>query len=188
MKLYVLIILIILITACASKTDISKESAPEPIASPPEIQAETASEQPIPEQKPLPAEKLVEEKTENIIEIKEDSFYPGEKKIVKNTEIKWVNKDEKRRIIACYLEGKKVTTSPNLLEGGSFTYVFPEEGKYTCIDSIFGLRSTVEVGSAKPSLSPTGGVIRTGLDASSLTAISIIMGIILLFIFSRRKR
>ncbi len=128
---------------------------------------------------------------ENIIEIMADSFYPDKKTINKNTELKWINKDKKQHKIACYLGGTRVTTSSNLNENDYFTYTFLEGGEYTCIDAIYGLRSTITVESQQALLSPTGSAVISGsgsLKGASLSAIALIAIIILLFFIYGRKR
>lgn len=128
---------------------------------------------------------------ENIIEIREDSFYPIEKIVKKNTEIRWVNKDTKQHKIACYLGGNRVTTSSNLDENDYFTYTFIEGGEYTCIDAIYGLRSIITIESQQPLLSPIGSAVIGGsntLKGASLSAIALIALIVLLFFIYGRKR
>jgi len=191
MKQYIIIIaLIILITACTPKVDIEK--------------AQPAEGTP-PEEPEAPIEMIPEEpKTQdNTIEIKEDAFYPKEKTIQENTIIRWINKDQKQHKISCYLGGTRVTTSENLEEGDSYGYTFIKDGEYTCIDAIYGLRSTITVGSEAPLLSPTGKVTEksllsptgsvvvsgsTSLKGAALAGIAVIAIIALLFFIFARKR
>ena len=184
MKRYtLLLLLIILLTSCAPKVeiDIAKPVEETPIEEPKEIIEEEPKE-------PKPEEKSLEE---NIIEIKEDSFYPKEKTIEKNTEIKWLKKDTRDYKIVCYLEGTRVIQSPDLKEGDSFTYNFLEEGGYTCITIPYGLRSTITVEAQKPLLSPTSSAViseGTSIKGASLAAIALIAIVVLLFFIYGRKR
>jgi len=145
-----------------------------------------------PEEKP---DELILEKPEtisggNIIEIREDAFYPNEKTIKKNTEIKWIKKDTRLYKIACYLGGDRVILSSELKENDFFTYTFLEEGEYTCITFPYGLRNVITVGSS-PFLSPIGGVVGVGgsptLGAGLIIAIAILAAIILFFFIYGRK-
>lgn len=195
MKLPILaIILTIIITACAPKVDIdvaqpveeptqeAKVEEPEIINTEPEQieEPETILEE--------PKEPIIED---NTIEIKEDSFYPKHKSINANTEIIWINKDTRQHKISCYLSGTRVTTSSNLNQEDSFSYVFVKEGDYTCIDAIYGLRSTIRVNDAAPLLSPTGSAIvldEVNLKTAPIAAIALIAIIVLLvFIFRKKK-
>ncbi len=128
---------------------------------------------------------------ENIIEIRKDAFYPKEKIITKNTEIKWVKKDTRDYNLNCYLGGTRVIQSPDLKEGDSFTYIFLEEGKYTCITTPYGLRNIITV-ETQPLLSPTGRVVLKegqGIDGFSLAAMIIItMALILAFSYRGKKK
>ena len=128
---------------------------------------------------------------QNMIEIRKDAFYPKEKAIGKNTEIQWVNRDESVHKIACYLGGTRVTTSSNLAKGDFFTYTFLEGGVYTCIDAIYGLRSTVTVKHTQELFSPTGRVVAVesaDMIGDPLAAIAVLAFIILLFFIYGRKR
>ena len=183
MKKYTLLLLLLitLITSCAPKVevDIAKPVEETPIEEPKEIIEEL--KEPKPEETSL---------KENIIEIKEDSFYPKEKTIEKNTEIKWLKKDARDYKIICYFEGTRVIQSPDLKEGDSFTYNFLEEGEYTCITTPYGLRSTITVG-AIPLLSPTSSAViseGTSIKGASLAAIALIAIVVLLFFIYGRKR
>lgn len=189
MKQYILLtLLIILITSCAPKVeiDIAKPVEDVPIEKPKEVIEEKPKE--ITQEEPK-AEEISPE--ENTIEIKEDSFYPKEKTIEKNTEIKWTNKDKKEHKIACYLSGTRVTTSSNLKQEDSFAHTFLKEGDYTCIDAIHGLRSTITVEAQQQLLSPTGSAViseSTSIKGTSLAAIALIAIIILLFFIYGRKK
>lgn len=184
MKEYIILsLLTILITSCAPKVEVeTAKPVEEPIEEPKEIiekQEEVIEE---------PEETSLEE---NIIEIKEDSFYPKEKIIEKNTEIKWVKKGRKDYKIGCYLEGTRVIQSPNLKQGDSFTYTFLKEGEYTCITTPYGLRSTITVEGRKVLLSPTGSAVigeSNNIKGASFAAIALIAIIILLFFIYGRKR
>ncbi len=180
MKQYwLLVFLIVIVTACAPKVEVEKAlPAEEPIEVPQET--EVSLEEP---------EEILEP---NLIEIMESGFLPEEKTIKKNTEIKWLKKDSRNYKIACYLLGERVIQSNDLQEGDSFTYKFLIEGEYTCITVPYGLRSTVTVRSEQPLLSPTGGVIIKSRDinlkGASLTATAIFALVILLFFIYGRKR
>jgi len=179
MKEYILLILLtILLTSCAPKVDvdIAKPVEETPIEEPEEITADEAEEISL---------------EENTIEIKEDSFYPQQKTIEKNTEIKWIKKDTRDYNLNCYLEGTRVIQSPDLKEGDSFTYTFHEEGKYTCITTPYGLRNIITV-KAQPLLSPTGRAVLKegkGINGISLAAMIIItIALILAFNYGRKKK
>ena len=130
------------------------------------------------------------------IEIKEGVFDPEENTIEQNTEVKWVNKDAKEHKISCYLGGTRVTTSSNLKQEGDFTYTFLKDGKYTCIDAIYGLRSYITVKPKQALLSPTGNVVLAANGALSVGEIEItllsfvaILSIFVLsfFIYGRKR-
>ena len=180
MKQYLIIILtILLITACAPVVEVEEAQPVEPeVIKEPE---ETELEEPI-------IEETVEE---NLIEIKEDGFYPAEKTIAKNTEIKWVKNDPRTYNIACYLEGARVTMSSDLGEGDSFTYTFIKEGEYTCLTFPYGLRNIITVEAQQALLSPTGSAIRIegkGVKGASLAAITLIAIVALLIFIYKKKR
>lgn len=182
------ILLIILITSCAPKVeiDIAKPVEETPKSEPIEITKE--------EPKETIEEKLEEEISleENTIEIKEDSFYPKEKAIEKNTEIEWIKKDVRDYKIACYLEGRRIIQSSNLKDGDSFIYTFLKEGEYTCITYPYGLRSTILVKAQQSLLSPTADVVRgTGENtkmASLAALITVAVVALLFFVYSRKRR
>ena len=187
MRQYLAILfLIIMITACAPKVDIERaKPAEEPTAEEPK----DIIEQPkLPSPPPAPEE---EKYSGVIINIKDGSFDPVNKTINRNVEIKWVNTDKREHKIACYLSGNRVTTSSNLKKGDYFTYTFIENGGYTCIDAIYGLRGHIEVEGAQALLSPTGNVILNiggNFTESSIASTAIISMIILLFFIYGRKR
>ena len=178
MKQYILIaLLIILITACAPKVEVEEAT---PTEVPEEVMEEIVLEE--------PEEVIIEE---NIIEIKEDSFYPAKKTVDKNTEIKWVKKDVRRYKIGCYLEGTRVIQSPDLEENEEFIYTFLQEGEYTCITTPYGLRSTIIVEPEAPLLSPTGRVVASegkGAKGASLAVIAVLAIVTLLFFIFGRNR
>lgn len=187
MKKYILLLLLtVLITSCAPKVEVENAQQVEetPIEQPKEIIKE--------EPKEITQEEAEETSLEeNIIEIKEDSFYPKKKTIEKNTEIKWIKKDRKDYKIGCYLEGTRVIQSPNLKQGDSFTYTFLKEGEYTCITTPYGLRSTITVEGRKALLSPTGSAVigeSNNIKGASFAAIALISIIVLLFFIYGRKR
>lgn len=188
MKQYILfILLIILIASCAPKVEVEKAKQVEQIP----VEEVKKIEEP---KEIIPEEPKVEEISleKNTIEIKEDSIYPKEKTIEKDTEIEWVNKDKKEHKIACYLSGIRVTTSSNLKEEDSFTYRFLKEGDYTCIDAIYGLRSTITVKSQQPLLSPTADVVREKGESAKMASLTTIILVaivaLLFFIYSRKRR
>ena len=182
----IIILLMILLTSCAPQTE-------EPKPMPPAVPEAPAEPEP-PAEKPqetVTQEPEIEAPKENTIEIKESSFEPAEKIIKKNTEIEWVNKDKKDHKIACYLSGTRVTTSSNLKQEDSFTYTFLQEGQYSCIDAIYGLRSTITVKTEQALLSPTGDAILGGTESikgASLAAIALIAMMLLLFLSYGKKR
>lgn len=183
MKKYIfLLLLIVLITSCTPKVevDIAKPAEETPKEEIKEVIKEESKEQEIPE---------LEE--ENNIEIKEDSFYPKEKTIEKNTEIRWIKKDPRMYKVACYLEGNRIALSPDLKENDSFTYRFLKEGEYICITFPYGLRNIIKVEAKTSLLSPTGSAVineGTTIEKASLAAIALIAIIILLFFIYGRKR
>jgi len=191
MKLLTLtIFLIILITSCAQEADIDVVEPKVTIAEPEEIDTIVEPEEPT---KAIEEEKLEEtkkpSKEENIIEMREGSFYPKDKTIKANTEITWIKKDPREYKIACYLEGDRIAVSPNLKEGDSFTHIFLKGGEYTCITFPYGLRSTIIVEDVAPLLSPTGNVIIDAkLKISPIAAIVFAAIIVLIVIIFRRKK
>lgn len=188
MKQYVaMLLLAILIASCAPKEELKTQPTGEtPVENIPAEEPEGIITQ-------EPKEPIIEEKSleENTIEIKEDSFYPAEKTIEENTEIKWVKEDKRVYKIACYLDGDRVTLSPDLKEGDSFTYTFLKEGEYTCITSPYGLRNIINVEAKQQLLSPTGGAIigeNKSIKGASLAAIALVVIMLLLFFKYSRKR
>ena len=192
MKKYIILLLLaILISSCTTQTQTEE---PTPVT-PPIEEPETPpiEEPPVEEpQETVTQEPQIEPQKENTIEIKESSFDPVEKIIGKNTEIEWINKDKKEHKIACYLSGTRVTTSSNLNEEDSFTYTFLQEGQYTCIDAIYGLRSTITVKTEQSLLSPTGNIALEGgtksIKGASLAAMALIALMLLLFFSYGKKR
>jgi plastocyanin len=202
MKQYIAIIfLLVLITACAPVVEIEDTQPIEDIEKPAEVPQEEPVE-PAEELTEISDEDQTEQETEvtiledskettiseNIIGILSDSFSPIEKIITKNTEITWINKDSKQHKIACYLNGARVVTSSNLDQGDQFSYRFVTIGDYTCIDAIYGLRSTIIVEVA-PLLSPTGEVILDGTGGGSYLGVIALLAISILvfFIYSRKR-
>ncbi len=181
----ILLLLIILLTSCAPKVDVDTAKPVEELREEPKEAIEKWEE--AIEEEPGVEEVSLEE---NTIEIKENIIDPERKVIERNTEITWVNKDKKEHKIACYLGGTRVTTSSNLKQEDSFVYTFLKEGDYTCIDAIYGLRSTIIVEGQKALLSPTGrAVIGEGeISRASFAAIALIAIIVLLFFVFGRKR
>ena len=182
MKQYIpIIFLIILITSCAPVIDIEEAQPVE----------ETPTEEPIetPEEVILEEPKTEESSEENIIEVGY-SFSPAEKTIQKGTEIKWIKKDTRNYKIACYLKGTRITQSPDLKQGDTFTYTFLENGKYTCITTPYGLRNVIAVEESAPLLSPTGNIVIGNIrtKGNPLAAIALIAIISLLaFVYRKRK-
>ena len=183
MKQYVLFVLImILITACAPKVEVD-------IAKP----VKTPAEQPrdiIESPKDTVTEKPITPQETNMVEIRQDAFYPEEKSIQENTEIKWIKKDTRTYKIVCYLDGARVVLSEDLKQGDTFTYKFEKEGKYTCITSPYGLRNVINV-EPKEMLSPTGYVVAGNNPESpfgSSIALVAVLSVIALsfFIFGRK--
>lgn len=182
MKQYIpVILLIILITSCAPIVEVEEA---QPVEEPREIIEEEPEEVILEDAKETTIE-------ENIIEIGESSFSPAEKIISKNTEIKWVKKDTRNYKLACYLEGTRITQSPDLKQGDTFTYTFLKEGEYTCITTPYGLRNIITVEANAPLLSPTGSAVRIGegnIKGASIAAIALIAIISLLFFIYRKKQ
>ena len=173
----------ILTISCAPIVEIEEA---QPVKEPEEVKEPAAEE---------PEEVILEEpeetNLENTIEINPNAFFPKEKTISKNTEIKWIKKDTRDYKIGCYLGGTRIIQSPNLKEGDSFTYTFLQEGKYTCITTPYGLRNIITVEAEAPLLSPTGSVIlkqETIAKGAPLAAIAMIAIIALLFFIYGRKR
>lgn len=184
MRPYILLlIMIILITSCAQKAEVEK-AKPEketPMQEPEEIIKEEAQE---PEMEETGQE-------EGIIEIKKDSFYPAEKTIEKNTEIKWIKKDTRDYKIACYLDGARVIQSPDLKEGDSFAYTFLKEGEYTCITVPYGMRNIIKVEAEMQLLSPAASAISSrnkSIKGGPLAAAAMASIIVILFFIYGRKR
>ena len=194
MKQYLLImILIILVTACAPKVEI-EEAYPVGETETGKESKTNIEEPVIQEPAELPAEVLKTEEItsiENLIEIEEDSFYPKEKIIRKDTKVEWIKKDARSYKLACYLEGTRVIQSPDLKQGDTFTYKFLKDGEYTCITYPYGLRSTITVRTTAPLLSPTGNVVLNGdkgINGASLAVMAIIAITLLLFFNHGRKK
>ncbi len=188
MKQYAaILLLVILIASCAPKEEPKTQPTGEtPVENIPAGEPEEIITQ-------EPKEPIIEEKVleENTITIKEDSFYPAEKTIEIDTEIKWTKKDDRVYKIACYLNGNRVTLSPDLKEGDSFTYTFLKEGEYTCITSPYGLRNIIKVEAKQQLLSPTGGAIigeNKSIKGASLAAIALVVMMLLLFFKYNRKK
>ncbi|MBU0628986.1 MAG: hypothetical protein KKC75_07380 [Nanoarchaeota archaeon] len=182
-----LVFLLLVFTACATQT---KETTNTQITQPDQYIEEPQSipNEPQPELPSPPKEQAPIEKQKNIIEINADSFSPITKTITKNTQITWINNDNREHKIACYLKGSRIITSTNLKKGDSFEFTFLGYGEYTCMDAIYGLRSTINV--VLPSNMPTGMVVissQTAILTAPLASIAI-LGIILLlfFIYGRR--
>jgi len=183
----ILVILLIIVVIISFK---SKAPAVEEAQQVEETPAEVPVETPelIEAEKPKEIEQISLE--ENIIEIREDAFYPKEKTIGKNTEIKWIKKDPRDYKIVCYLKGTRVIQSPDLNEGDSFMYDFLEDGEYTCITVPYGLRSTIIV-ETQPLLSPTGGaIIGNGkrMDGASFIGIILIAITALLYYVGIKRK
>lgn len=181
MKQYMIFLLLVLIISCAPTVEVDRAKPVEDVQEPEEI-VEEAPEEVI----------LEEEEEENTIEIKEDSFYPVEKVIGKNTEIKWVKKDTRDYRITCYLEGTRVIQSPDLKYGDSFTHVFLKEGEYTCITVPYGLRNIITVEAEKALLSPTGSAAVSeskDIKETVFASISMLIAVVifLLFIYFNRR-
>lgn len=189
MRKYILLFsLLLLVTACANQT---KETADVQSAQPdqPAAEPDAAATEPQPDLPSPPQEEAPIQKQQNIIEINADSFGPAKKTITRNTKIIWVNNDDREHKVACYLDGNRITTSANLKKGDSFGFTFIEYGEYTCIDAIYGLRSTVKV--VLPSSMPTTGMASLRSDGGALTAplaaIAVCALILLLFFIYGRK-
>jgi len=157
-----MLLLVILVTACAPVVEV-EDAQPVEDAVIEEGVAEETEE--VVEEVVLEKEEAVDE---NVIEITKDGFNPVEKTVEPYTDIKWVKKDDPRDYkIACYLGGARATMSSNLKEGDHFIYTFINEGEYTCLIFPYGLRSTITVETA-PLLSPTGRVV-TNVNGGGLS-------------------
>jgi len=191
MKQYALLLLIILLSSCAPTVEVD---TPKPAETPIEEQIESIEEPEIEDEEvELEEPETIEEPRveENIIEIKPDGFYPKEKTISINTEIKWVKKDSRDYKIACYLSGNRITQSPILKEEDTFTYTFLKEGQYTCLTAPFGLRNIINVESSQQALlSPTGSAVigDVNISRAPFAVVALLAIIVLLFFVYGRRR
>jgi len=195
-KYLVMLFLLVLVIGC-TKVEVDQAQKAEDAAQQEPVEPQQPAEaQPV--ETPAPTE-IIEPEIGfegTTIEIKEGLFDPEENTIEQNTEVKWVNKDAKEHKIACYLGGTRVTTSSNLKQEGDFTYTFLKDGKYTCIDAIYGLRSYITVKPKEALLSPTGNVVLAANSAigleeigiTLLTLVAILSIFVLSFFIYGRKR
>ncbi|HLC65878.1 MAG TPA: hypothetical protein VJI46_07190 [Candidatus Nanoarchaeia archaeon] len=95
----------------------------------------------------------------------------------------------KRHKIACYSGSNRISLSEDLRSGDVFPMPFNESGQYTCLDIIYGFRSSFVV--AEEFLSPIlGSVIGAGLNRERLIILgpAAIIAVLALYAFLSRKR
>ena len=124
--------------------------------------------------------------------ILDKAFSPEEITIKAGSSVLWSVNDNKKHIIACYQNSKRLFSSGILQQGDEFSREFQYRGEVSCIDVIYGYRLKVTVAQNAPQemLSPTGyavGLIEGGTEGGLIAAI-MLLGIFIVAGFSRKQR
>ena len=126
------------------------------------------------------------------IAILDKGFSPKEITIIAGSSITWAVNDNKKHIIACYQNSKRLFSSDLLKPGDEFSKEFQYRGEVSCIDVIYGHRLKVTVSQNAPQelLSPTGyavGIIEGGTEGGLIASI-MLLGFFIVAGFSRKRR
>ncbi|MFC1768417.1 hypothetical protein ACFLZX_01510 [Nanoarchaeota archaeon] len=136
---------------------------------------------------------LEEIKSTNEIKILDEEFSPDYLKLDVDSEVTFIQSGEKRHKIACYLGPTRVFLSDDLQGGSEYSFTFTEKGEYSCVDAVYGLRSTIVIGDPKPRDAITAmAVVSQDIpeDLVMFYVPIVLIGIIAIiaFIISRRTR
>ncbi|MBI2575965.1 hypothetical protein HYV84_02035 [Candidatus Woesearchaeota archaeon] len=126
------------------------------------------------------------------IAILDNGFSPEDITVKAGSSITWAVNDNKKHIIACYQNSKRLFSSDLLKPGDEFSREFQYRGEVSCIDVIYGHRLKVTVSQNAPQelLSPTGyavGLIEGGTEGGLIATI-MLLGIFIVAGFSRKRR